>query len=94
MKKIVNGVLLDMTPEEEAAFIDSITPRFPAAKREARQAVLARAIQELDEDNLLDLANPNARIAAVRANARQLRQDINACTTVAEVLAIDIGAGW
>ena len=42
MKKLVNGELVDMTPEEAAAFEADRTPTLPQAKRAARLAIAAR----------------------------------------------------
>ena len=43
-KKMVNGVLLDMTPEEEAAFEAGRTPTLQQAKREMRARIAERRI--------------------------------------------------
>ncbi len=94
MKKMVNGVEVDMTPEEEAAFIASLARTLAQAKADAKQRIVARAKQEQDEDNLLEVANPAARITAVRTNARALWAQVKAATTVAEVDAIHLDAGW
>ena len=44
-KKLVNGVLVDMTPEEEAAFEASRTPTLPQARREMRERLSERREQ-------------------------------------------------
>ncbi len=93
--KMVNGVAVEMTAEEEAAFRASQYQRTVAvAKAEARRIIVARAKQESDEDRLLDAANPATRLTAIRQNARQLWAQVQACNTVAEVDAVNLDAGW
>ena len=94
MNKIVNGVVVPMTAEEIAAFEASRTPGLGQAKAEARRAIVARARLEADEDRLLEVQNPVARLAATRANARSLFQQVQAANSVAEVQAINLDAGW
>ena len=94
MKKSVNGVLVDMSPEEEAAFLASLQRTVAQAKADARRAIVRRAKQEGDEESLLEHANPAARLVAVRQRARQLWQQVQACNSAAEVDAVDLNAGW
>ena len=94
MNKMVNGVEVPMSPEEVAAFEASRQPTLAKVKARAKQRIVARAKVEQDDGNLLELANPATRITAVRNNARQLWNAVKAANTVAEVDAIDLGAGW
>ena len=94
MKKLVNGVEVTMSAQEIADFEASRTPTLGQAKAEARQRIVARAKLEADEDRLLEVQNPVARLAATRANARSLFQQVQAANSVAEVQAINLDAGW
>lgn len=92
--KMVNGVEVPMTPQEEAAFEASRQRTVAKAKAQAKQAITRKLKAELDEDNFLDVANPATRITAARQNARQLWAAVKAANTVAEVDAVDLNAGW
>jgi hypothetical protein len=94
MRKLVNGVEVEMSAQEEADFRASLARTLPMAKIGARHRIAHRAKQEQEDDALLDVANPIARVAAVRQNARQLWQTVQSCATVAEVDAVNIEAGW
>jgi len=92
--KMVNGVEVQMSPQEEADFEASRALTLPMAKALAKRIIVARAKLEQNEESLLEAANPGARITAVRTNARALWAAVKACNSVAEVRAIDLDAGW
>lgn len=147
-RKIVNGELVDMTPDEEAAFEAGRTLTLVQARREMRERIATR--REIAEQGGFthltivyssrgaDLArlsilaerartakaaaentwrarmvaaddsesNMNAdevialeksagdHFVACAANARSLRQAVNAAADTASVLAVDINDGW
>ena len=92
--KMVNGVEVQMSAQEEADFEASRARTLVKAKFDARRAIMARFRAETDEESLLEVANPGARITAARTNARTLWLSVKACTTVAEVDAVNLEAGW
>lgn len=145
--RFVNGVPVEMSPAEEAAFEAARTPTLAQAKRAAREALAARLIRaeqssfvfqtgrvvadaamlsriavlalraqraiadsetitvrialedgstlNLNRQEMLDLAKAAGdHFIACSANARTLRQAINAAATLAEVAAVDIETGW
>ena len=145
--KLVNGVHVEMSPAEEAAFEAARTPTLAQAKRAAREALAARLIRaeqssfafqtgrvvsdaamlsriaifahraqraiadsetitvrialedgstlNLNRQEMLDLAKAAGdHFIACSANARTLRQAIQAAATLAEVAAVDIESGW
>lgn len=147
-RKIVNGELVDMTPDEEAAFEAGRTLTLVQARREMRARIAERRglaeqggylhLQVLYGSRGAELArlsvlaarartakadgentwrarmvaaddsesNMNAdevialeksagdHFVACAANARSLRQAVNAASDTASVLAVDVNDGW
>jgi hypothetical protein len=95
LKKLIAGVgEVDMSPQEESEHLASLITPLPLRKLELRRRVVARMKEELDEDSLLEAANPVARQAAVRTRGRQILAQLNSANTDAELDAIDIVTGW
>jgi predicted aminopeptidase len=93
-KKLVNNILVDMTPQEEAAFEASRAPVLSQIQEQALQKVALRWAGSITYRRLLDFPNPNTRLTAMQAKAKLLADDIKAATTVAQVLALDLTSGW
>lgn len=81
MRKLVNGVVIEMTPEEEAAFEADRTPTLPRAKRAKKHAIIAAWVKaerngvvfqaktvETGSDSL-------ARLGVLARRARQAKDD-------------------
>jgi hypothetical protein len=147
LTKIVNGIPVEMTPQEEAAFEAARTPTLSDAKRAKKEAIADRRLQAetsgfrhltvlyaskpqhlsrmailaerartakaaaesftvrvVAADDSETNMNANEYIAleksagdhfiACSANARTLRQAVNAAADLVAVLSIDIEAGW
>jgi hypothetical protein len=94
MKKMVNGVLVDMTPAEEAEFHASLVVPLEEQKERAMREIAQRWAEAESHRKLLDADDPDAKQASVKARARGLAIAVKNAPNKHALNAIDLAAGW
>ena len=91
--KIVNGVVVVMSPAEEAQFVADGIPTVAQLRASKLQAVLARWAKAEDRAVLIGKANITGHQTAMAAKAKSIATAIAIAGDLAALNAIDVEAG-